>query len=305
MNKISFKRESVSFLLACLSGVISAIGLWVFVYPSEFAPSGIDGIATMLQEITKINAGIYTFILNLPLLIIACFVLKKRYVIYTVIYTIITSLLLVLFEVIVVPQYHTLTDKLIPAIFAGVMQGFTGIMLRIGGSAGGVDVLACITQKKMPHLNVEKIIFLLSAIIVGISYFVYWDINSLLLSIVEIFACERVTAMILRDSRNAVRFEVVTDNPESMKDDIIYELNHGATILEGKGVFSDEQKSVIICVVSYRQISEFLRIVSKYPGSFVHYSDVMGVRGNFDWNKEEESQEDKNKREQKRIKSNG
>ena len=184
MNKISFKRESVSFLLACLSGVISAIGLWVFVYPSEFAPSGIDGIATMLQEITKINAGVYTFILNLPLLIIAWFVLKKRYVIYTVIYTIITSLLLVLFEVIEVPQYHTLTDKLIPAIFAGVMQGFTGIMLRIGGSAGGVDVLACITQKKMPHLNVEKIIFLLSAIIVGISYFVYWDINSLLLSIV-------------------------------------------------------------------------------------------------------------------------
>ena len=107
--------------------------------------------------------------------------------------------------------------------------------------------------------------------------------------------------MILRDSRSAVKFEVVTDNPEGIKDDIIYELNHGATVLSGEGVFSGEGKSVIICVVSYRQISEFLKIVSKYPNSFAYYSDVMGVRGNFDWNKEDESHEDKARREQKKL----
>lgn len=300
MKKINIKKEVFSILFAVLSGIVSALGLWIFVYPSNFAPSGVDGIATMLYELTGINAGIYTFALNLPLLIIAWFILKRRYVLYTVLYTIITSLLLVLLETLKVPQYVTVTDRLIPAIFGGVAQGFTGIMLRIGGSAGGVDVMACMAQKKMPHVNVERIIFILSIIIVGVSYFVYWDVDSLLLSIVEIFACERVTALILRDSRNAVKFEVITNNPDEVKEDIIYELNHGATILSGEGVFSGEGKSVIICVVSYRQISEFLKIVSKYPGSFAYYSDVMGVRGNFDWNKEEESFEDKQNRELKK-----
>ena len=300
MKKLNIKKEVFSILFAVLSGIVSALGLWIFVYPSNFAPSGVDGIATMLYELTGINAGIYTFALNLPLLIIAWFILKRRYVLYTVLYTIITSLLLVLLETLKVPQYVTVTDRLIPAIFGGVAQGFTGIMLRIGGSAGGVDVMACMAQKKMPHVNVERIIFILSIIIVGVSYFVYWDVDSLLLSIVEIFACERVTALILRDSRNAVKFEVITNNPDEVKEDIIYELNHGATILSGEGVFSGEGKSVIICVVSYRQISEFLKIVSKYPGSFAYYSDVMGVRGNFDWNKEEESFEDKQNRELKK-----
>jgi len=300
MEKINIKREVFSVLFAVLSGIVSALGLWIFVYPSNFAPSGVDGIATMLYELTGINAGIYTFVLNLPLLIAAWFILKRRYVLYTVLYTIITSLLLILFETLQIPQYVTVTDRLIPAIFGGVAQGFTGLMLRIGGSAGGVDVMACMAQKKMPHVNVERIILILSVIIVGVSYFVYWDVDSLLLSIVEIFACERVTALILRDSRNAVKFEVVTDNPEGIKEDIIYELNHGATILSGEGIFSGEGKSVIICVVSYRQISEFLKIVSKYPGSFAYYSDVMGVRGNFDWNKEEESFEDRQKRELKK-----
>lgn len=60
-----------------LAAIMSALGFHVFVYPAEFAPAGMDGVATMLQKITGLNAGWYMLMLNAPLLIAALFVLKN------------------------------------------------------------------------------------------------------------------------------------------------------------------------------------------------------------------------------------
>ena len=73
-------------MLTVVASAVSAFGLHIFVFGNSFAPSGIDGIATILQEMTKINAGLFTLILNLPLLIAAWFILNRRYVISFVCY---------------------------------------------------------------------------------------------------------------------------------------------------------------------------------------------------------------------------
>ena len=63
--------------LTVIAAILSAIALHVFVYKNSFAPSGIDGIATMIQELTNINAGIISVVLNAPLLIVAWFFFTK------------------------------------------------------------------------------------------------------------------------------------------------------------------------------------------------------------------------------------
>lgn len=296
-KKINVKSEIINLSILAVTSVIVALGLWVFVYKANFAPSGIDGIATVLQYATHINAGIFTFVLNLPLLIAAWFILNKRYVIYTVIYTIIVSLSLLLFEKFDMYQYDAENNDLMAAIFGGVAQGITGILLKIGGSSGGVDVIGCMIQKKIPHKDVEKIIAYLSYVIVAIGFFVYGNLHSALLSVVEIFICEKICSMILRDRRNAVKFEIVTSGAhlDSIREMIITELRHGATVLRCEGAFSEEDKAYIVCLVSYREIAEFLKKLKRFDGVFVYYSDVMGVRGNFDFRKEDESEEDAEK----------
>lgn len=75
MNKsvISFKKELLTAAVTLIAAVISAFTLHVFVYRADFAPSGVDGIATMLQKLTGFGAGYYTLIFNLPLLAIGLF----------------------------------------------------------------------------------------------------------------------------------------------------------------------------------------------------------------------------------------
>ncbi len=299
------KEEAGRVLCVILVSAIVAVGLHVFVYKADFAPSGVDGLATILQYASeslfgrKINAGIFTFILNFPLLVAAWFVLKKRYVVYTVIYTVVMSICLMLLVEINFPQYDctsqaTSNSHIVAAIFGGLMQGISGFLLKIGGSAGGADIIGCMVQKKFTHKDVEKIIALVSYMVVAVAFFVYGNLNSVCLSVIEIIVCERVTAAILKSNRSAVKFEIVTDkeNAEEIKRIIIFKLRKSATVIRGTGAFSDKGKEVIICLTNYRQIPELLRLIKEVPNVFLYYSDVTGVRGNFSFNPSEEKPED-------------
>ena len=287
--KSNIKKEVVNVLLTVVASAVSAFGLHIFVFGNSFAPSGIDGIATMLQEITKINAGIFTFVLNLPLLIAAWFILKRNYVIYTILFTVLASLWVYILGEMHFYQYVVETDKVIVAIFSGLLLGArTGIMLRIGASSGGIDIIACIVQNKF-NRDVEKVISFVCYIIIGISYFVYRDLTCILLSVVQMFVFEKTVAFILKDTRNAVKFEIITKEPEKLKEEIIYELKHGATIVQSKGMFTDEQSTIVVTIVNTRQVPEFLQILKKYPDTFVYYTDVTGVNGNFRWRRDEKA----------------
>ena len=301
MNKLSTKKEITNVLIALISSVISAVGIYFFVEPYNFAPSGVDGISALLRQLTgdKINVGIFNIAINTPLLIIAWFVLKRRYVIYTGIYMVFSSLLINVLHILNVPVPE-ITNALIPAIFAGVAQGGTALMLKIGGSSGGVDVVGCMIQTKMRHVKVERIIAILSYVIVALTYVVFWELEAVLLSAIEVFVCEQISASVLRSSRSAVKFEVITDEPEEICEEIINNLKHGATLIKGQGVFSEQEKAVIVVVINYYQLADFLQIISSHKNTFAYYVDVMGVKGNFDWAKDEQSELDKLKERQQR-----
>ena len=288
MKNLEIKKESKNICLLIVACLCGAFGMHVFVYPSNFAPIGVDGIATMLQELTKLNAGVYTILLNLPLFVLAWLILKKRYVVYTIIFTLITSFLLILLEAVSFWQYVTQTDRLISSLFSGILLGVrTGLMIKIGASTGGADIIACVVQSKRPYGNIERLISLICYAIMGFSYFVYWDMNCILLSIVQLIVFEKVMGIVLSSTRNATEVKIVTNCAEEIKRDILYTLKHGGTITESTGLYTGEIRTVISSVINNRQLPEFLQIMKKYPDTFVYYSDVKGVNGNFRWQKDD------------------
>lgn len=288
MRHKTFLKELVNLVMTVAAAALSALGLHVFVYPAAMAPSGIDGIATMLQETTGLNAGYYTLLFNLPLLLCAWFILKHRYVIYTVLFTALASGFLVLLEAINFYSYTAPDQRLVAAIFSGVILGVrTGIMLKLGASSGGIDIVASMIQKKKPHLNIERVISIICYIIAGVSYLVYRDLTSILLSFIHMYVFDKFAGYLLKDKRNAIEVKIITKEPDALRHEIIDNLKHGATIVDGRGMFTSDDRYVIISVINIRQIPELMDIVKKYPQSFVYYGELMGVRGNFRWNKDD------------------
>lgn len=197
------KKTVTDLLFTVTAALLVAVGMHVFVYPADFAPAGVDGIAAMLQTLTGVNAGVFTVLINLPLLVAAWLLLKRRYVLYTLLYTVLLSAFLLLLSRAEFYRFEPTGDRILSAIFGGVGQGMTGIMLRIGSSSGGVDIMGSILGRRLTGMPVERIISLISLLIVSASFFVYGNLESVLLSVVEIYVCERVTAAILHRQKAA------------------------------------------------------------------------------------------------------
>ena len=270
---------------------MTAFTMHYFVNSADFAPAGIEGIAAMLQRVTGWNTAYFLLLFNIPLLAVAWFILKKHYVIYTLVFMIASSGILVIFETFNFPTYtHNVADGLIAAIFSGIILGVrTGIMLRMGASAGGMDIVGSMIQQKKPHLNIERVITILCYLTILISFFVYGEITSILLAFVQMFVFDKFAGYMLKDRRNAVEVKIVTDDPMPIRDEIINNLRHGATAINSKGMYTDGEKWIIISVINLNDIPAFFDIIKRYPGTFAYYGELMGVRGNFRWKKSDEA----------------
>ena len=278
---MSIKKEILSVLLTIFASIVSTLALYIFVYPSGFVPLGLEAIVTMIHVKTGFSAGLLTLIFNLPLIVYAWFKLNKRYVIYTLLFTVLSSVLLEVYGLINLIKYLD-NEKSVASIFAGVMLGVrTGIMLKMGSSTGGVDIIAQIVQKKMPYVNLERIITVICCIIIGVSYFVYNDFSCILLALISMVVCEFTTSLILRDSREAIEVKIITKNAEEISVELITELNHSATVIDAEGMYKKENNKVVLAVINRRELPTVMNIVKKYDETFVYYTDVKGVYGKF------------------------
>lgn len=276
----------IDLFLTVVASALSAVGLYTFVNPANFAPSGIDGIAMMLQKLTDINMGYISLAINIPLLILAWFFISKKYVIYTTIFTVVSSVMMILMEQINMYEYVTENNAWIAVLASGIMLGFrTAIMIKIGGSTGGVDIISCIIQQKRPYLNIESLISIFCYIIIGVSFFVYGNIESVIMSVAQMLIFNMAMNSILKTTRNAVEARIITDNPEEFREDIINNLKHGATIIDGTGMFTGESRKTIVTIINLRQMNDLIKLSRKHPNSFIYFSEVNGVWGNFRWNK--------------------
>ncbi len=276
----------IDLLLVIVASVLSAVGLYTFVDPANFAPSGIDGIAMMLQKLTNVNMGYISLAINIPLLIMAWFFISKKYVIYTTIFTVFSSVMLIAMEKIDIYQYISQNNAWIAVLASGIMLGArTAIMIKIGGSSGGVDIIASVVQQKRPYLNIENLISIFCYIIIGVSFFVYGNIESVIMSIAQMMIFNMAMNSMLKTTRNAVEAHIITDDPQAFKEDIINNLKHGATIIDGTGMFTGESRKTIVTIINLRQMNDLIKLSRKHPNSFIYFSEVNGVWGNFRWNK--------------------
>lgn len=292
--KSKLKAELSSMLMLLGAIVVSFVSVHVFIIPSNFAPSGIEGVSAILYEITGLNIGWFKLMLNIPLMIIAWIYLDKRYVFYVIAFIVGDAIGVILMEKLnfytFVPAGLTAGEeigyRLISAIVAGVALGIcTGLMLKIGCSTGGIDIIACLVNMKKPNLHIERIISVICYCVIACSYFVYRDLTSILLSCIQIFVFEWTAASLLRKDRYALEVKIITKNPEAIRDEILHKYRHSATILNATGMYTGEAYSMVITVLDGRNMHAFMSSMKSHPDTFIYFSDGVKVQGEYHFGK--------------------
>ena len=283
------KSEYKTLLLVPLLALAMALSYKLFIFPNNFAPSGVGGIATMIQYLFKFNAGYLNLLINIPLLIVAWKLVDREFVIKTALFTLCFSGFLMLFDHLGLDfskfAYHTNTgtSTILAPVAAAVINGaMFGISLRIHGSCGGTDIVSFIIRHYRPEFNVAWISFVLNVVIAAASYFVYgFQFEPVICCIIYVFVLTVIGNSVVRGAQSALKFEIITQDPEALSADLMKELKHGVTLLSAEGAYTHEQKSLVICIVNKHQIADIQGIISKYPGSFAYITQVSETLGNF------------------------
>jgi uncharacterized membrane-anchored protein YitT (DUF2179 family) len=271
------------WIFVVLMSAVSALGLNFFVFKNDFAPAGVDGMATMLQSLTKWNAGYFSLIINIPLLVVGWFFINRKYVVYTLAFIMLNGGLLIVIPYLDIHFEATWDNEALDALFAGIILGFrAAVLLRIGGSSGGLDIIAELLHKKFGHISFVKVLFILNIIIVSSSFFVYGsNLYPIMLSTVYCFVYSYIINIIMRGPKSALEFTVITEEAEELIKQIINRLKHGVTVIPAQGGYTGEKKQMLKCIVNKREIAEFKRVLKNFDNTFCYITEINEVTGNF------------------------
>lgn len=280
------KKAWTYFVIAVIA-VICAFNYELFVFPNRFAPAGLNGICTMIQYMTGIGVGYMSLLINIPLALLVFFRVSRPQAVRTMVYVGVNSVALMLLDNVDMAQFAYLTETGTSAILGPLVAGiiFGGcysLLVQCSTGTGGTDFIAALIHKSRPDKNVFWLIFAMNVVVAFLSYFVYdFQIEPVILCILYCFTSSTVTDKMTKNIRSAVRFEIMTTEPEKISNAIIQRLHHSATLLPGTGMYLGKEVSVLICVVNRTQAATLSAIIRDCPHTFGVMSQVNEVMGNF------------------------
>lgn len=275
--------------------VLFALNYELFIVKNHFAPAGINGIATMIQYKFGFSIGYFSLIVNIPLCLFAFFCIDRAFAIKTAVFSVVYSVAVLLLELIDISRFQydaQGVDTIYPVLIAGAVGGFVyGLAFRRNSSTGGADIIAKFVSKKDPSLNFFWINFAINAAIAVLSFFVYaepnaegilqYDFKPVCLCLLYCLLSGIVGNAIIKGSKSAYRFTVITSHADEIDAEILSKLKHSATRLSATGAYSNSSREMIVCVVNKRQLIEFKDILKNYDDTFAFVETVNETIGNF------------------------
>ena len=277
MKKIlnTFKE---AFLLA-LGCFLIAIALNLFFDPFNIAPGGISGLSIVISSVTNLSLSFLSLLFNIPLFLIACKILNKNDIIKTLAGVTLLTLCLKLTSSL---SNLTVTNDLLLATISGsVLLGVgLGIIFRINGTTGGTDLIGLLVNKFLPFISSAVLMGIADFIVVVLAGIISKEIEIALYSALSVYLIVKVTDFIVIGFNYSKSFMIISDNTVKISNAIINNLGRGATLLKATGAYTNNEKNVVLVVISKRQVVTLKKIIKSIdPNAFIIVSDVHEALG--------------------------
>ena len=244
--------------------------------PVSMVTGGVSGLAIIAKELWSVPLWLTNTLLNIPLFAAGLYVMGWKFIKRTLFSTVMLSVSLY-----VLPEASYMgNDILLSALFGGIISGVgTGMVFLASCTTGGTDMLAALMQKRMKHYTLAQIMQVLDGIIVLAGATVF-GIPTALYALIAIFCVSKVTDGLIEGLKFSKQAYIISDSYREIADAILERRGRGVTSLEARGMYSNEEKKMLFCVVSKKEIVKIREIVSEFDArAFVIVSDAREVFG--------------------------
>ncbi len=289
-------REIVMLLLGSL---LAAVAVNVFYVPIRLTMGGVSGIVSIIYQLTGrgefLPFGVLFTILNIPLFILGWRFVHLNLVWRSLVGTVVYSVLIDLTEPALQSFFSAYLDRplgggaadpLVFCLIGGAVFGAgLGLVLRAGYTTGGIDILAVILRKKTSFLSIGQFLLILDALIVLASAIAYIKqpepgILLALYSFISLYISAKGVDIVLEGFDFCRTAYIISTKSDAIAVDIMQNLDRGVTELKGRGLYTGQDRDVLLCVLSARQVPQLKNIVAEIdPAAFVFVHEAREVLG--------------------------
>ncbi|MBO4557950.1 MAG: YitT family protein [Bacteroidales bacterium] len=299
------RKPVVDYILIIVGALLQAVAYVLFIAPHNIVPGGVYGITIILHHLTHglfsfapdgLPMGVMALFFNVPLLLLATRKLGLRSGARTIVAFVAIAAFTDIIEAITGGKPLIENDVLLSAVFGGIVLG-VGVFLVINsyGTCAGTDVLARVISRAW-GINLSTMILVIDSIIVILGFFAFKSPLVPLYSLITILAYSATIERLHVTNPNCM-LTIVTEKIDDVKQFILYETGHGGSYVDAKGLYTDNDKKLILAVVSRREATACETRIRKIdPAAFVVVTDAHDVNGNgffsvphWDYRKENES----------------
>lgn len=291
LSNDSLQDSFILRIVGCIIGAFFyAVGVNFFIVPANLYTGGIMGFCQVIRTVFFPNlkafdiAGVLYYLINIPLLLIAWKHLDRKFAIKTIVSASAMTLFLLILPIRQVfnpgsgPENARLVNSLIGGLIAGAG---CGIVLLMGGTSGGVDIVGIFLFKKGSHLSVGQLNLFVNVVLYTTCAMIF-DIPTAIYSIIYAVLCSFAVDRLHMQNIN-VEVNIITKvDPQEMEKDIMNKVRRGVTRIGGEGGFTGESVSLLYIMVSKYEVMRVRNIVKKHdPNAFVTVKSGIMVYGNY------------------------
>lgn len=266
-----------NYLFAISGSIIMAFGTACFLLPNQLSSGGFSGIATILYYLLNIPMGITILVLNIPIFIFAFFKEGKSFLFRAIFSTVIFSKFLDVFE----KMPLITSDKILSSVYGGVIIG-VGLSLVFKGksSTGGTDLLANMISTYNKEVSIGNILQILDIFVVSLNIIFLKKIEIGLYSAIAIFITNKMIDLFFEGINFSKMIYIISKQNDKISNIINEEINRGVTGFYGKGMYTNNDKMVIMCVAKRRDIIKIKEIAKSIDeNAFIIITDAREVYG--------------------------
>lgn len=276
-RKLYIKKYAYEIFLLIIGCFIMACGTSFFLLPNQLSSGGFAGLATISYYLLKIPLGTTIFVLNIPLFVLGYIRIGKEFFIKTLLGTTFLSVFIDILD-----QFPALTeDRFLACVYGGIAMGIgTAIILKSNSSTGGTDLLSYIIRSYKPHYRSSSLIVGVDIIIVTLNVIFFKDIEIGLYSAITIYLMGKMIDIIFEGIYFTKIMFIISDKYEKIAKEIGSKVDRGSTGIYAKGMYTNQEKMMLLCVGSRNEIAKIKQIaVSVDKKAFIIISNAREAWG--------------------------
>ena len=276
--KKNWKKSMKTVIGVLLGNMVLAFTVAACLVPQGIITGGATGIGLTIGHYVSWDLSAIIFVVNVVLFVLGTIVLGKKFALTTLISTFVYPVLLSIMRSI--PGITELTDNImLAALYGGALLGLgLGLVVRVGASTGGTDILALVLHKWF-HISlavfvyiVDFTVLLCQALFSNSEQILY----GILVLIVSTIALNRVMLM----GQAQIQLFIITEKYEEVKEKLLKEMDAGVTLVHIETGYGAKQQKGVLCVIPNRKLYSINQVVQMIdPQAFITITQINEVRG--------------------------